>query len=250
LLKLIWLSGMAAAILSMFGPFKLHFVRNTLCCLDCDSFEFRSAVRGNFWSKLEMIAWGIVKNRSETNPSIFTIGSQTSSPRPSLAGCDIMSPSPTTIMLNPDEDHSVIYDPSTDSLTANLPASSPIEKVPNKQKMMILIYFVQRDFERRKAPRKIDAEISVELRIVERIIWQFSNHAQSLRTLKEYTKVGDHVDTSSGMGRNRTEPDENGKGTKAIQMTITEEIRDVIVEWLKDMLAPAVRRCENRPDEF
>jgi hypothetical protein len=151
-----------------------------------------------------------------------------------------MSPSPTTIMLNSAAQHSVTYDPSDDSLTANLPTPAPIERVPNRQKMMILIYFVQRDFERRKAPRKIDAEISVELRIVERIIWQFSNHAQACRTLKEYTKVGDHVDTSCGIDRNRTAPDENGKGTKAIQMTITEEIRGVILEWLRDMLAPAV----------
>lgn len=143
-------------------------------------------------------------------------------------------------MLNSAAQHSVTYDASNDSLTANLPTSTPIERVPNKQKMMILIYFVQRDFERRKAPRKIDSEISLELRIVERIIGQFSNHAQGLRTLKEYTKVGDHVDTSVGMERNRTAPDENGKGTKSIQMTITKEVRDVIMEWLQDMLAPAV----------
>lgn len=80
----------------------------------------------------------------------------------------------------------------------------------------------------------------MELRIVERIIWQFSNHAQALRTLKEYTEVGAHVDTTLGMGPNRTEGDENGRGTKAIRMTITRQVKETLLEWFQDILAPNV----------
>jgi hypothetical protein len=147
---------------------------------------------------------------------------------------------PLTLVLNTTLRHSITYDPSSDSVTAHLPQSATIERVPNKPKMMLLIYFVQRDLARKTDPRKINADVSMELRIVERIIWQFSNHAQALRTLKEYTQEGDHVDTTLGMGPNRTEPDENGRGTKAIRMTITREVKQTLMQWFQDILAPNV----------
>lgn len=76
--------------------------------------------------------------------------------------------------------------------------------------------------------------------MVERIIWQFSNHEQALRTLKEYTQVGDRVDTTLGMAPNRTEPDDNGRGTKAIRMTITREVKETLLEWFGNILNPNV----------
>ena len=151
-----------------------------------------------------------------------------------------MSPLPTNIILNRTLNHSITFDPSDDSVTAHLPDTVAIEKVSNKRKLMLLIYFVQRDLERKNGPRKIDAEVSMELRIVERMIWQFSNYTQAMRTMREYTEVGDLIDTSQGMAPPRTERDASGKGTKAIRMTITAEARDILAEWMRDILAPQV----------
>lgn len=105
---------------------------------------------------------------------------------------------------------------------------------------MLLIYFAERDLARKNDLRKINSEISKEFRMVERIIWQFSNHEQALRTLKEYTQVGDRVDTTLGMAPNRTEPDDNGRGTKAIRMTITREVKETLLEWFGNILNPNV----------
>jgi hypothetical protein len=99
---------------------------------------------------------------------------------------------------------------------------------------MLLIYFVQRDIQHKAGHRRMDAEISLDIRIVERIIREFSNLAQAMRTLKEYTAVGDFIDTTNGMAPNRTEklPDES---TKAIRMTITREIKNTLAEWFRDV---------------
>jgi hypothetical protein len=144
-----------------------------------------------------------------------------------------MSPGPTTIILNRALNHSITYNPSNDSVTTHLPSSKPIERLQNRLKLMLLIYFVQRDAERKTQPSKIDGEVSMELRIVERIIWQFSNYAQAILSLREYTVVGDHVNTSSG-----TEPARaNTTGTpKLSKMTITQEVKDTLLEWLSDIL--------------
>src|SRR5438046_3009963 len=156
-----------------------------------------------------------------------------------------MTPLPTTIILDHTLNHSITFNPSDDSVTANLPAPSSIEKVANKPKLMLLIYLAERDLDRKKPRRKIDAEIALETPIVERIIWQFSNHAQALRTLKEYTQVGDRVDTSTGMAPNRTEGDGSGKGTKAIKMVITRQIKDVLMGWFREILAGEVILLED-----
>src|SRR5205814_1517601 len=152
-----------------------------------------------------------------------------------------MPPPPTTIILNPELNHSVTYDPSDDTVTANLIGPTLVEKVPNKPKLMLLIYFVQRDLERKNSTQKSDVDVSIELQIVERIIWQFSNYAQALRTLKEYTETGNRIDTSAGMAPNRTEKDGFGKGTKAIRMIITSEVKEILVEWMQDILDPGAK---------
>lgn len=149
-----------------------------------------------------------------------------------------MSSDPTTIILNRALNHSITYNPSNDSLTAHLSSSSskPIEKVQNRLKLMLLIYFVQRDAERETQPSKIDGEVSMELRIVERIIWQFSTYTQATRSLREYTEVGDHIDMSRGMGPTRA--NRNATGTsRPSKMIITKEVRDTLLEWLKDILS-------------
>jgi hypothetical protein len=151
-----------------------------------------------------------------------------------------MSPLPTTLLLNGTLNHSITFDPSDDSVTAHLPDPFPIEKVSNKRKVMLLVYFAQRDLDHQKGPRKIDATVAIEMRIVERIIWQFSNHAQASRALREATDIGDRIDTTQGMAPPRTAGDGFGKGTKAIKMTITREINDTLVEWLRDILASEV----------
>jgi hypothetical protein len=149
--------------------------------------------------------------------------------------------SPFTLMLNDALNHSVTYDPSTESVTAHLRRTIPIKQVPNKQKLMLLIYFSERDLARQSSsPRKIDPEVTMELRIVERIIWQFSSHAQALRTLKEYAQVANKVDTTLGMGPSRTEADENGRGTKSLKMDITRQIKETLLAWFQDILAPDV----------
>ena len=147
---------------------------------------------------------------------------------------------PLTIILNDTLNHSITYDPSTDAVTVHLQHTSPIEKVPNKQKLMLLIYFCQRDLARQLSPRKIESDVTLELRIVERIIWQFSNHAQALRTLKEYAQVGNKVDTTLGMGPTRTEGGENGRGTRSLKMDITREVHQTLLMWFQDILAPDV----------
>jgi hypothetical protein len=157
-----------------------------------------------------------------------------------------MAPVSTTILLNDAVNHSITFIPSDDSVTANLPDPLPIEKVSNKRKLLLLIYFVQRDLERNKSPRKVDAEVSMELRIVERLIWQFSNYTQAMRTLRESTEIGDRIDTTQGTAPSRTEKDAFGKGTKAIKMTITKEARDILAEWFRDILAPNV----DSPDDL
>ena len=105
---------------------------------------------------------------------------------------------------------------------------------------MLLIYFCQRDLARQSSPRKIESDVTLELRIVERIIWQFSNHAQALRTLKEYAQVGNKVDTTLGMGPTKAEGGENGRGTRMIKMDITKEVHQTLLMWFQDILAPDV----------
>jgi hypothetical protein len=152
-----------------------------------------------------------------------------------------MSPRTTNIVLNPRERHSVTYSQSDDTITVYLPDPVPIQKLPNKRRLMLLVYFAQRDQDRSATNhRAIDTEVALDVRIVERLIWGFTNMVQANRTLREYTEVGGHVDTAAGMMRPRTEPDAFGKGTKAIKMTITLEIRDCILEWMTDILAPEV----------
>jgi len=151
-----------------------------------------------------------------------------------------MSPSPTTIVLNPSQNHSITYSPTDDSVTANLPHPLPIEKCPNKPKLMLLIHFVQRDLTRKLSPRKIDVQVSLELRIVERIIWQFSNYKQAVRTVHEYTEVGDVVDVSSGMGTTRRELEKPNDAIMRKKMTVTKEVRETLLEWLRDILSPEV----------
>src|SRR5271156_5789105 len=110
----------------------------------------------------------------------------------------------TTILLNPEFKHSITYNPENDALTVDLNGDQlPIERTKNKAKLLLLIYFVQRDLLRKQHPDQISDDVSLELRIVERIVWQFSNHFQARRTVKEYTVVGDHVDVSNGLERTR-----------------------------------------------
>jgi len=151
-----------------------------------------------------------------------------------------MSPSATTIVLNAQQNHSITYNPSDDTVTAHLPQPTPIEKVANKPKLMLLIHFVQRDLTRKLHPRKIDVAVSLELRIVERIIWQFSNYKQAVRTVHEYTEVGDVVDVSSGMGTTRRELEKPNDAIMRKKMTVTREVRETLLEWLRDILAPEV----------
>jgi hypothetical protein len=142
-----------------------------------------------------------------------------------------MSLQPTTIILSAELKHSITYDTTTSSLTANLPEPTPIEKVPNKQKLMLLIYFALRDKEQVSSPRKINGQISLELGIVERILLQFSNLAQAKRTLKEYTNVEDRTDTRMGTVR----ASEKGKN-----MAITVEVKDTLLGWFNDVLGSKV----------
>lgn len=151
-----------------------------------------------------------------------------------------MSPSPTTILLNPQQNHSITYNPSDDTVTANLPNPLPIERVANKPKLMLLIHFVQRDLTRKLHPRKIDVQVSLELRIVERIIWQFTNYKQAVRTVHEYTEVGDAVDVSSGMGTTRRELEKPNDAIMRKKMIVTKEVRGMLLEWLRDILSPEV----------
>jgi len=105
---------------------------------------------------------------------------------------------------------------------------------------MLLIYFAQRDVERKRDPRRIDAQIAVELRIVERIIWQFSNFDQAVRTLKEYTRIDDYIDTSNGLLSTRGQNGVRDQKTvrNIIKMTVTKEVQETIREWMRDILAP------------
>ena len=157
----------------------------------------------------------------------------------------LMSPLATTIILNRTLNHSITFNPSDDSLTANLPNPSPIEKVANKPKLMLLIYLVQRDLDRKNLPLKIDAEVTLEMRIVERIAWQFSNHAQALRTVKEYTEVGDRNDMSTGLAPTKLDRDIPGRRSKSIRMVITREVKDVLMGWLREILTQEVIFLEN-----
>jgi hypothetical protein len=74
----------------------------------------------------------------------------------------------------------------------------------------------------------------MELHIVERIIWQFSSYAQAIRSLREYTEVGDRINTSSGAEPTRANG--NMGASKPIKMTITQEVRNILLEWLRDIL--------------
>jgi hypothetical protein len=142
-----------------------------------------------------------------------------------------MSPQPSTIVLNPSQDHSVTYDSSTSSLTANLPNPIPIEKVANKQKLMLLIYFAQRDQQQSTTRRKIDPQVSLEFNIVERILLRFSSLAQAKRTLKEKVNIGDITDVSNGTGTGQD---------KSKNMIITQEIKNILLDWFKDVLSSKV----------
>jgi len=82
--------------------------------------------------------------------------------------------------------------------------------------------------------------VSLELRIVERIIWQFSNYKQAVRTVNEYTEVGDVVDVTSGLGTTRRELEKPNDASMRKKMTVTKEVRATLLEWLRDILAPEV----------
>jgi hypothetical protein len=148
-----------------------------------------------------------------------------------------------TFLLNPEFNHSITYNPETDALTTNLTGEQlPIERTKNKAKLLLLIYFVQRDIHRNKHPDEIVDDVSLDLRIVERIIWQFSNHHQARRTVLEYTVVGDHVDVTNGLDRTRIR-DKNGGPSQAVAMTVTADIRNVLLEWVRDVLGAEVWSC-------
>ena len=113
---------------------------------------------------------------------------------------------------------------------------------------MLLTYLVQRDLDRKTLPRKINAEVALEMRIVERIVLQFSNYAQALRTVKEYTEVGDRNDTSTGLARTKLDRDTPGKRGKSIRMVITREVKDILIGWLREILTQEVILLQNRRD--
>lgn len=144
-----------------------------------------------------------------------------------------MSPMPTTIVLNSALNHSVAYDPFDDSITACLPEPIPLNKLPNRLKLLLLIYFCQRDLLNK--PRAIDANLARDIRIVEHILFQFTNYAQALRTLAEYSRVGDDVDLSPGW--ERIKPDKRKQGsTRPSKMTITRQMKERIQVWMNDVL--------------
>lgn len=137
---------------------------------------------------------------------------------------------PSTIILDPSQNYSITYDPNTSSLTANLPQPIPIEKVTYKQKLMLLIYFAQRDKETHA--RKNKSQVSLEFAIVEKILLQFPNLDRAKKTLSLHGVLGDRTDTSNGMT-----PSTAGKNTK---MVITLEIRYRLLEWFNVVLSSKV----------
>ena len=187
----------------------------------------------------------IKTQNGKSPPGIIVINKYSLHSTNSCVSLSLMSPLPTTIILNRTLNHSITFNPSDDSLTANLPTPFPIEKVANKPKLMLLIYFVQRDLDRKNLVRKTNAEVALEMRIVERIIWQFSNYAQALRTVKEYTEVGDKNDATTGLAPTKLDRDIPGKRSKSIRMVITKEVKDVLVGWLREILAQVIF-LENR----
>src|SRR5262245_26785801 len=91
--------------------------------------------------------------------------SSSSSSSSSLMMAMSSSAEPVVVVLDDTHRYSVTYNPPDDAVTANLPHALPIEKVSNKRKLMLLIYFAQRDlFSTHHAPRKIDAHTTVEQR--------------------------------------------------------------------------------------
>ena len=142
-----------------------------------------------------------------------------------------MSPQPSTIILNASQNLSVTYDPSTSSLTANLPNPVAIEKVRNKQKLMLLIYFAQRDQEQSKSARRIDSQVSLELNIVERILLQFTGIMPAQRTLREYVETGDKTDPSKGTAAGKD---------KSKMMVVTPEVRNILQNWFKEVISSKV----------
>src|SRR5947207_14208331 len=132
-----------------------------------------------------------------------------------------MTPRPTNIILNAERNHSITYDPSTDSVTAHLPNALPIDRVPNKPKLMLLIHFAIRDMQKIASPRKIDPDTTVEQRRVESIVFQFSNYAQAIKTLNEYAMVWDQIDLSKGLGATRMHRDNGKTGKRPAQRTTT-----------------------------
>jgi hypothetical protein len=143
---------------------------------------------------------------------------------------------PVVVVLDETQGYSMTYNPPDDAVTANLPNALPIEKVSNKRKLMLLIYFAQRDLFTAQTPRKIDAHTTVEQRIVERIIFQFSNYAQGIRTLNEYSCVGDYVDVSNGLGLTKALKDNGARDLRAVKMTITTEVSTTIRLWFMEVL--------------
>ena len=140
---------------------------------------------------------------------------------------------PSTIILDPSQNYSITYDPSTSSLTANLPQPIPIEKVTYKQKLMLLIYFALRDKETQSQhARKNKSQVSLEFTIVEKILLQFPNLERAKKTLTNFGVLGDRTDTSNGMT-----PTTAGKNTK---MVITQEIRYQLLEWFNVVLSSKV----------
>ena len=61
-----------------------------------------------------------------------------------------------------------------------------------------------------------------------------------MRTVHEYTEVGDVVDVSSGMGTTRRELEKPNDAIMRKKMIVTKEVRGTLLEWLRDILSPEV----------
>lgn len=57
-----------------------------------------------------------------------------------------------------------------------------------------------------------------------------------MRTLKEYTRVDNYVDTSNGLSS--TKGKDGVRDPKLIKMIVTQEVHDMIKTWMQDILAP------------
>ena len=62
-----------------------------------------------------------------------------------------------------------------------------------------------------------------------------------MRTVHEYAELGDVVDVSSGLGTTRRELEKPNDAVMRKKMTVTKEVRDILLDWLRDILSPEVR---------